>query len=859
MKKIQKTIISLIFILTLSIFTTTNTLNASSLTPNQIQAIISLLKSFGADSATVAKVQASLEGGVFGNTNNSNYQNLNTKVFTHPNDGYSIVIPKNIQMQVGYGSENPAFKGSASEAGFVSSIQIETYNGTIDQAKQAFANVYKNTTPVTFAPDVYMTINGLPARKVTVNYNSRSGGSTTAYYIQLKPSKVLIVHAPEEIARSVRAIGGSVNINMMSYDNHACIQPYVLQRTLYLGTKGESVAELQNFLTKTGDYIYGRITGYYGPATMRAVQKYQCREMGICYGSANSNGYGVVGPRTREKISCNSYSQNVNTTYRGTASKITEFKLTPFNIAPGQRFVASWTTHGDIRQCDITELTGPTYYNVGASGTKTLTTTVRHGLAKFRLRCNDQNGRDIWADANVLLGVADATTGAISNTVGVLQCPVFKQTQCTNGSSPVMGVQFDWLGKCAAPNSCYPESNGIPLTDGVSNPMPLYGTHNDAAIQHQAMIAFKYPTHWTISKRFLLYSNIMGVPTMLRVSPDGNKSFSITILRSKNVTIRALKKWKDEIKRGIIKKGYVILGESVKNDEHVFSAFSPTQNDFSIIGVKLIPNTALVAEVVSERSSAHSPELIRLFADTFASVGLKNGVVEEIITDEKFLSAGLQKVVYTTNNGFIEKLELYYKNGQMAHREYFKDGMVDGSVMTWYENGKPKARQLYKNGKLHGKTVKWYENGVIANEIDFEYGKRHGYFKFYDKSGKLLTWKRYNMGSLREVLLDEAMSNLRTANEEVTYTMGFGSGFAFAGGKVSLADISELKGGGDRIALHVIEPNGISRVQQVTKNDLNKFIMLWNESYDITVGFIIVNINSDTETVKIKFSKATKG
>lgn len=86
-----------------------------------------------------------------------------------------------------------------------------------------------------------------------------------------------------------------------------------LSRNLYLGERGADVSDLQSFLTQTGDYTYDELTAYYGPATAAAVQKYQCREMSICSGSPESNGYGVVGQMTRNSIAskCSSSTLSV--------------------------------------------------------------------------------------------------------------------------------------------------------------------------------------------------------------------------------------------------------------------------------------------------------------------------------------------------------------------------------------------------------------------------------------------------------------------------------------------------------------------------------------------------------------------
>jgi hypothetical protein len=74
-----------------------------------------------------------------------------------------------------------------------------------------------------------------------------------------------------------------------------CIQ---LTKNLYLGmndanTAGE-VSKLQRFLTSTGHYTYPEITGYYGPATQKAVQELQ-NDRDII----ETTGFGTVGSRTR--------------------------------------------------------------------------------------------------------------------------------------------------------------------------------------------------------------------------------------------------------------------------------------------------------------------------------------------------------------------------------------------------------------------------------------------------------------------------------------------------------------------------------------------------------------------------------
>src|SRR3989344_3940798 len=76
----------------------------------------------------------------------------------------------------------------------------------------------------------------------------------------------------------------------------ACVR---LSYNLYLGINdtrtGGQVSKLQSFLKTNGDYTYPEITGYFGPATEEAVQRWQARNSVVSSGSPETTGYGVVG------------------------------------------------------------------------------------------------------------------------------------------------------------------------------------------------------------------------------------------------------------------------------------------------------------------------------------------------------------------------------------------------------------------------------------------------------------------------------------------------------------------------------------------------------------------------------------
>lgn len=96
--------------------------------------------------------------------------------------------------------------------------------------------------------------------------------------------------------------GGDIEHNMLA-GNPVCVQ---ITRDLRSGKRdtetGGEVSTLQRFLKDRGYYTHPQITGYFGPVTETALQRYQAAEKIVSAGAPNTTGYGVVGPRTREVL-----------------------------------------------------------------------------------------------------------------------------------------------------------------------------------------------------------------------------------------------------------------------------------------------------------------------------------------------------------------------------------------------------------------------------------------------------------------------------------------------------------------------------------------------------------------------------
>lgn len=86
--------------------------------------------------------------------------------------------------------------------------------------------------------------------------------------------------------------------------------------SLSLGMSGNDVKTLQNELIAQGYLASGSNTGFFGPATLAAVQKFQCAKNIICAGGTIT-GYGVAGPKTLAAIKSGPTSPSTGGTITG--------------------------------------------------------------------------------------------------------------------------------------------------------------------------------------------------------------------------------------------------------------------------------------------------------------------------------------------------------------------------------------------------------------------------------------------------------------------------------------------------------------------------------------------------------------
>lgn len=92
---------------------------------------------------------------------------------------------------------------------------------------------------------------------------------------------------------------GTVSRTPAGSDDLGCLN---LSIDLFEGMSGTAVSSLQQFLKKSGHFTFPSITGYFGPVTREAIEKFQQDKSIVLNGDPTTTGFGAVGPQTRERI-----------------------------------------------------------------------------------------------------------------------------------------------------------------------------------------------------------------------------------------------------------------------------------------------------------------------------------------------------------------------------------------------------------------------------------------------------------------------------------------------------------------------------------------------------------------------------
>ena len=148
--------------------------------------------------------------------------------------------------------------------------------------------------------DQIITLFAIPSKQAGV-YDALRGKS---FSLTIRPAGMLIV-SPSPLISPSPSPSPSTTASSSPIPS---VLPPVLSKTIFTeflkrGSRGTQVSALQEFLKRdTLLYPEGTVSGFFGPATERAVQRFQAKYNLVTKGTPATTGYGAVGPKTRSKL-----------------------------------------------------------------------------------------------------------------------------------------------------------------------------------------------------------------------------------------------------------------------------------------------------------------------------------------------------------------------------------------------------------------------------------------------------------------------------------------------------------------------------------------------------------------------------
>lgn len=195
-------------------------------------------------------------------------------------------------------------------------------------------NYYDNANGSAIVGEIIVTGASVstPPQSTYVNVNPSTGyypstGSTYSTTPSSNSTLAALEAQLQSLLSEINALegnSGSVSTNVSGAPAYnvsgSCPQ---IGRVLSLGSSGSDVTSLQQFLATNVGYS-GGASGYFGAQTQTAVEQYQSQNNIISYGTPDTTGYGVVGPRTAAaiRLACSGGSITTVTATPGTGGGI---------------------------------------------------------------------------------------------------------------------------------------------------------------------------------------------------------------------------------------------------------------------------------------------------------------------------------------------------------------------------------------------------------------------------------------------------------------------------------------------------------------------------------------------------------
>lgn len=138
----------------------------------------------------------------------------------------------------------------------------------------------------------------------------------------------------------------------------------LITASMDVGSTGSNVTELQTYLaTNASIYPSGLVTGYFGPLTQAAVQRFQTAQGIVSSGTPGTTGYGRVGPQTMMRLNSLMGSPGIPQTSWDTAptgsTPLIQLGRTNVTVTWSTNEAAQGQIYYDTKPLRADEVTGP--------------------------------------------------------------------------------------------------------------------------------------------------------------------------------------------------------------------------------------------------------------------------------------------------------------------------------------------------------------------------------------------------------------------------------------------------------------------------------------------------------------------
>jgi len=86
----------------------------------------------------------------------------------------------------------------------------------------------------------------------------------------------------------------------------------------------------------------------------------------------------------------------------------------------------------------------------------------------------------------------------------------------------------------------------------------------------------------------------------------------------------------------------------------------------------------------------------------------------------------------------------YHDNGAIECLVNYNNGLIDELFVSFYDNGDLESVSFDKNNKRNGRVLYFYKNYILKADEHYIDGLKHGEFKYYDSTGILTDFEKYN-------------------------------------------------------------------------------------------------------------------